>query len=273
MTSASEKKLKIVGLVLVLVALIALLYSQIDNACRFIVSFIPYSYEVKANKFIELEEYFRPCEMDEKQRTALQEIVDRLYPLSAKEKEQPIRVQVVDEKIPNAFTFFGGQIILFKGLLDFVDDADELAGVLAHEIEHARNRHVATAILRSTLLVSMLNFVSGDFGGLIVLDPTTVQQLLNLSFSRKMENEADQYAIERLLAVKINPEGFKRFFQKLQNKDNFLDSFLSTHPTSKERAEWVEKYISKSQTFIPVLNYQQFMHLKASCSTLPKTSQ
>ena len=73
-------------------------------------------------------------------RELLQTLVKRLYPLVDGDAELPITIDVIAGKTVNAYATLGGRIHVFDGLLQQAQTPDELAGVLAHEIEHVRNR-------------------------------------------------------------------------------------------------------------------------------------
>lgn len=265
MILASNKKLGIVVLLLIIIGLIALIYSQLSRVSKYIARFVPYAYEVKAADYLNIEGYLSMCKLKPAEQQALNTLVAKLYPQHEDEKATPISIVVADVKVPNAFTFLGGKVIVLKGLIDFAQTPEELAGVLAHEIEHVNNRHVLQSIIQSTILVSLVNLMSGNVSGLIVIDPSTLHQIINLSYSRKMEAEADEKALPRMLKAQVNPNGFKNFFERLKGVEPRLSAFLSTHPESKERAEWIKKNTPSSAVFKPVLSAKEFAELKKAC--------
>lgn len=147
-----------------------------------------------------------------------------------------VDIDIVKTKVPNAFAAPGGRLLILGGLLDLTgEDADGggdmLAGVLAHEIAHARLRHPTRALGRSLGLTFLAQVAGASYGA----DLGVI--LAQLAYSREAEREADALAREMLVTAEIGDAGLDAFFQKL--KDRFGGdggaNFLSTHPTTDER--------------------------------------
>ena len=147
----------------------------------------------------------------------------------------PLMVRVTDNEMVNAFALPGGQIVLFRGLIANASSAEEVAGVLAHEIGHVKRRHALRGVTRAMGLGIIASLVSGSNVSEIA------QQLVSLSFNRNMEREADEDAVIILNGAQVSLEPLAHFFDRLAHKaENDLPEFvgfLSTHPMSAERAE------------------------------------
>lgn len=151
--------------------------------------------------------------------------------------ESPPRdLRILDVGDPNAFALPGGVIGVTRGLLEEAESADEIAGILAHEIQHVEQRHVLARVIRGALLSAAWAVTVGDFTGLMVLDPSTVFQIANLRFSRADEQSADRAAVAALDRAGISRDGMVRFFARLQGKTDGVPEWLSTHPASGRRA-------------------------------------
>lgn len=156
-----------------------------------------------------------------------------------KYKDQfPYTVKIIqDDNTLNAFCVAGGYIYVYTGLIKYVDSESELAGVLAHEIAHAENRHTVKQLAESYGTGVVISLIFGsDYKDLVNVG----QQLLSLKFSRGDEKEADEYAVEYLYDTKYDPRGVGGFFKKLikEEKDhNEIPDFLSTHPASQDRID------------------------------------
>jgi predicted Zn-dependent protease len=164
--------------------------------------------------------------------------LDRLTARLALGTESPyrFRVRVVRSHMLNAFAAPGGHIVLVRGLIDKAKSADEVAGVLAHEMGHVSLRHATRAMMRRAALSALATLLFGD--GTFVTE--TGQVLVELSYSREAEAEADRFALEKLGQAGIRTDGFARFFERLAKKENQLPELLkyfSTHPASGTRAE------------------------------------
>jgi predicted Zn-dependent protease len=156
---------------------------------------------------------------------------------------------MIDNPTINAFTVPGGHIAVFSGLMLTADDESELAGVIAHELAHASQRHIAQRVAAQTgnNLTAVAGFIAGILLG--AADPQlgaavatagiagATQQSLN--YSRMHEREADRIALGTLTNAGIDPEGMVRFFEKLQRRHGGAGGrqfeFLRTHPMTAER--------------------------------------
>ncbi len=166
------------------------------------------------------------------------EALERLVARLAETVEVPYAfvVSVADTGQVNAFAAPGGHIVIFRGLLEFAQSADEAAGVLAHEMAHVIERHPTQAILRAagvSLLFDMLTGGASTLAGIGEL-------LIGLSFSRRAEADADAIAVAMLEATDIRASGLGRFLARLDKQGRDLPaglSFLSSHPSPTVRVE------------------------------------
>jgi len=177
-------------------------------------------------------------------------------------------VQVPDV---NAFTFLGGHIIVTRGLLEKVKTPAELAGVIAHEMGHLSERHVLASIIRASFMTSIWTVAFGDISGLLVIDPSTLKQILELRHGREMEERADRFALDTLRAAGIAPKGMHDFFDTLMKEEGHLPqglAFLSTHPLSVERKKVVARFAQAHPELIDEmagLSAEEWFLLKRMC--------
>jgi len=187
---------------------------------------------------------------------------------------QPYRLHVIVAKDPilNAFALPGGTIVVFRGLIERTDSADELAGVLAHEIQHILKRHTTRAMLEEASTAVLIAAVSGDASGAITYGLKSAQVAGTLRYSRRSEEEADAEGMKMLLAARVNPAGMIRFFERLDREAPELPAglnFLSTHPVTKDRIKRLREIASASSNtkhvrLLPQLDWKAFRKL---CST------
>ena len=159
---------------------------------------------------------------------------------------------VVEDHRINAFALPGGYIGIHTGLLEETRSEDELAGVLAHEIAHVTQRHIARAIHASSrqsilstamMLGAILAGVAGGGSdviqaGVAVAQGTAAQQQIN--FTRSNEHEADRVGIAALAGAGFDPYGMASFFdvmsrQNTRAPDERAPAFLMTHPVTASR--------------------------------------
>lgn len=143
-------------------------------------------------------------------------------------------VHVVEDKTLNAFAMPGGVIVVHTGLIAATTRAEELAGVLAHEVQHVELRHSLRGMIKEMGLRGLWAFVTGDLGA--TLAGQAALELTSLRFSRDDESEADQRGFDALVAAGIDPAGMPAFFSTMSQKaGDQVPAFISTHPLSEDR--------------------------------------
>jgi hypothetical protein len=188
--------------------------------------------------------------------------------VSLDDAPQDLRVEVAKIDMLNAVALPGGNVILFDGLLKQARSPDEVAGVLAHEIGHVREKHVMQALLRQMGLAVVLGGVDGNSGAF-------VNNILSMSYSRNSEAEADAYSMKALGNADISPIGTASFFDRLSELDGSagvvkgdggITDYLSSHPLSASRKEAFEKSIVKGKNYKPALTPTEWTELKTMCT-------
>lgn len=164
---------------------------------------------------------------------AVKLIVDRLKAASADQRFE-FKVSVQRNKEVNAFAAPGGLIVVYTGLIAEAGSAEEVAGVLAHEMAHATNRHSMRQMLYAGGLLPLAGLLIGQPDAAALFQG--LGQLSELKFSRTQEEDADRTGFETLVAAGISTEGMARFFDRLAAAKGAPPSFLSTHPSSTDRA-------------------------------------
>ncbi len=220
---------------------------------------------------------------------ALKAIVDRLLETNP---DQPynIHIYISPHNMVNAVALPGGHIIVFQGLLNIAESPEELAGVLAHEIQHVLLRHSTRGIIRSLTSSILLTLMVGDMNGSMEMALNLAGELDGLRHSRNMERQADQQGMEMILASGIDPSGMVRMFEKLGEQETLLTKgdkvrqesleeetsswteYLSTHPAGHDRVSELKNQVAmsgkKSYTpLLPNLDWSATVHQKRS--TIP----
>lgn len=162
--------------------------------------------------------------------------------LTAKARPQPytFRITVVNSGVVNALAAPGGHIILFRGLLERTENAEELAGVLAHEVEHVLHRHVTRAIFQQASTGVLMAALVGDVSSVVAFGLEGARTLGELQMTRAAETEADYEGMRLLQEAGIDPQGMVTFFEKLSSHErgsgaDAFTRYLRTHPTTRER--------------------------------------
>ena len=225
---------------------------------------IPWSFEKRISSGLGGFEDLRTCVGEGASRTRFDEIVKRIYPLHPlDEGELPIQVEVVSGTTVNAFATLGGRIYVFDGLLQEADSPEEIAGILAHEIEHVHQRHVIQSVLVRLLTVEGMKFVfSGSPGA---LGPEVSALLLHMHFTKQQENKTDRGGLQRLQKAEVDVTGLQHFFERLERSGDQarLSSLLSDHPSNSSRVELTRKYSGGAVR--PILNRTDWLEVKKIC--------
>jgi predicted Zn-dependent protease len=146
---------------------------------------------------------------------------------------------VTDDKSVNAYAMPGGYIVMHSGLLALAGSADEVAGVLAHEVAHVERRHSLRGMVKSAGLYATASLVFGDFASLAGIGA----DLLNLKFSRDHERDADSTGLTLLVKAGLEPSAMATFFRKMAAQGGGVPAFLSTHPASEDRFADIERAV------------------------------
>lgn len=197
---------------------------------------------------------------------ALEKMTERLAP--DPDLPYPLRVGVLDHGMVNAVALPGGRVLLFRGLLEAAATPEEVAGVLAHEIGHAIHRDPTRMALRAAGTAGILGLVLGDvFGASIVVVATDA--VLNASYQREAEANADQAAIQMLAEAGLPSTPFAEFFRKMRAKYGDTEGvmqLLASHPGLAERAERAaEADRIGDAPFEPALDDQEWVALNGIC--------
>lgn len=180
------------------------------------------------------------------------------------------RVAVVDNPTVNAIAAPGGFIVLFRGLVEQTQTPEELAGVLAHEVQHILKRHATRLLVQHASTGLLVAALTGDASGAMRFGLEGARILGILRYSRGYEEEADLEGMRLLIAARVDPAGLIRFFESLQEKEGerempaFL-SYLSTHPTTADRVERLKSLAAKADgqwiTLLPDLQWREISQL------------
>ncbi|MEL7487936.1 MAG: M48 family metallopeptidase [Pseudomonadota bacterium] len=161
-------------------------------------------------------------------------------------------VQVFDSDQLNAFALPGGKIGFYTGILDFMDNDDQIATVLGHEAAHVNYNHSAERYSQSTLAQSGLTVAqvatSGSQYSNQIMGVLGMGASLGviLPFSRKHELEADKFGLRYMHRAGYEPEQAVAFWEKLaaQKAGDGPPAYLSTHPSDATRIAQLKREIA-----------------------------
>lgn len=183
------------------------------------------------------------------------------------------RVMVVRTPIMNAFAAPGGYIVFFSGLLERTRTPDELAGVLAHEMQHIVQRHTTRSILQEISTGLLLAAMFGDPSAVEAYGLEGARMLGRLGYSRRHEEEADREGMRMILEAGIDPKGMVDFYIQLLDESgepSGLKTYLSTHPSTKDRIERLKALAGQSSVesrsrAVKLFSYLDWDSIKTVC--------
>lgn len=163
---------------------------------------------------------------------------------------------VSNDPTVNAFAIPGGIIVVNTGLLKLVDSPNELAAVLAHEVQHVEERHSLKNMMNSAAIAAVMLAVLGDANAFVLL---MAHQVSTQYFNRQVEADADLKGIQLLQSKNIDAHGMSSFFKKMDadangkqvveneksgDKSTQVASWFSSHPDTLMRIQLIEQYFA-----------------------------
>ena len=184
--------------------------------------------------------------------------------------QTPFHFYVMRSNVLNAFAFFGGNVVVHSRLILDTDNESQLASVMAHEIGHVTQRHLARAMeaqnsnspyVWGATLGSLLLTLANPEAGMAAMTTTMASSTQSMiSFTQSNEQEADRVGLRTLTKAGFDPYASSEFLQKLADQSRFSSKppeILMTHPLPNSRLSDIRnrslQYSKKNVT--PSLNY------------------
>lgn len=174
-----------------------------------------------------------------------------------------IDVNVIRHSAVNAFAAPAGHVFIHTGLLLNFDSESEVAGVLAHELAHVSQRHIAHKVERTQTLsiLSLLGalagmFVGGEVGEGMIMGSQAASASAQLKYSREDETEADRIGMNYLVSAGYPAQGLLDSFKKIQKLSwlgggNTIPTYLSTHPGIDVRIGYIDSLLHRMNRQTP----------------------
>lgn len=162
----------------------------------------------------------------------------------------PYRVRVVSEATVNAFTFGGGLLYFYAGLIARMENEAQLAMVMAHETAHVTERHIPRGIERAygIQLLGQLAVTAGSVTGTLPIQGAALEKTYEYTMNaainghgRGLETEADEIGLEYMVKAGYDPREAPHIFEALLKEYGdqapLVNFFYGNHPASVERIE------------------------------------
>ena len=246
---SSEHPLKeFLVLALGLAGAVGLVVLALSFLAGWLIRFVPFELERTLFSQAAMGSPFAKAELDPQQQEIqnyLQDLADRLAFTQGLPEGMSIRVHYIDDQTVNAFATVGGNVLMFRGLLQQLPHENALSMVMAHEIAHIKHRDPLLAMGRAltvgVALASLAGFadntVANALAGRVALFST-------LKYSRDQEGAADIAALETLQRHYGHVSGAEALFEVLEaNRDTLTPpAILSTHPLTAARIAAIKAY-------------------------------
>ena len=171
---------------------------------------------------------------------------------------------VLSSEIANAIALPGGKVFLFSALLDKATDPDEIAGVIAHEFGHVAHRDNMRGLIHNGGTSFLVGLLFGDVTGSGALIFTS-RTLINSSYSRAAEQNADTFSIDIMRRLGRSPTPMGELLFRITGKEGGPGlGILSSHPLTQDRLARM-KQLDAPPRGAPLLTPQEWAALKAIC--------
>ena len=155
---------------------------------------------------------------------------------------------VVDSDIVNAFALPDGNIVIYTGLLNRMENYEELAGLIGHEATHVNQRHSLKMLCKNLAGYIFISTLLNDVNGIMAVIVDNAHNLNILSYSRNYEREADREGTDLMIQNSINPYGMIKLFERLEEDSKLtIPELISSHPITDERIQYIQAHISTKE--------------------------
>ncbi len=175
------------------------------------------------------------------------------------------KVQIIqNDSMLNAFATPGGFLYFYTGIIKYLDNEAQFAGVMGHEMAHSDLRHSTNTLTKVYGVQILLSILLGQSPGqLTEIIASLAYGLGTLAFSRDHEYKADEYSVKYLYQTSYDARGIADFFIKLEDAPR-PPEFLSTHPSPENRIEKINEVWQSLGGKEGNLYVDSYMQFKAS---------
>jgi Zn-dependent protease with chaperone function len=202
------------------------------------------------------------AETEKPGRAALDRLIGQLE--AAASLPLPLQANVVRRAEANAVALPGGHIYVFEGIIGKAESADELAGVIAHEIGHVARRDGVKSVLQTAGLSFLFGMILGDFvGGSAVI--IAAKAVLQSSYSRETETAADAYGVALMNKIGGDADALGRILSRVAGTHGPASRILLDHPETSERVAAIHALAATTRGK-PLLDSAEWAALKRICA-------
>jgi Zn-dependent protease with chaperone function len=195
-------------------------------------------------------------------QAAFAKLVNRLRDVAG--LDASVQSAVLPSSVPNAFALPGGKVYLFDGLLAKAENPDEVAGVLAHELGHLKHHDNMRGLIYNGGTSFLIGLLFGDVTGSSAVIFAS-RSLVEASYSREAEQNADTFAIQVMRALGRSPKPMAELMFRVTGKEGGTGfTILASHPLTEDRLARMTRE-DRPASGPPLLSAEEWMALKGIC--------
>jgi Zn-dependent protease with chaperone function len=180
----------------------------------------------------------KPTQLDPDRTAELTGMLEALRAPDGTQAAYRIEFRSAPSLGPNAFALPDGTVVLLDELVKLADNDEQIAAVVGHELGHVHYRHGLRLIAQNSAIGVLAAWWLGDISTLLAAAPAVLMQA---SYSRAFESEADRYAAELMRVNGIAPARLAELLRKLEALQSMRGDdgggWLSSHPALHDRAQ------------------------------------
>jgi len=171
-------------------------------------------------------------------QAAFTALVDKIRQAGA--LDLPTDAHVLSSDTPNALALPGGRVYMLDGLLQKANSPDEIAAIIAHELGHVKHRDNVKRVIQSGGTSFLFGLLFGDITGAGAVIFVS-RQMLDASYSRDAEHDADTYAVDVMHKLGRSPLPMGELLFRITGKEKSPFSIFASHPLTEDRLEEMKK--------------------------------
>lgn len=254
-------------LVTLFVALPLWLISNLDRASAWVAPSIPAEWEHQLGETVFAQYKLSNTLLDDAQAKQALDKLTRDLLKAAHTERYSFTLHINTDTNANAFALPDGTVVINAGLILAADNADEVLGVLAHEVSHVRHQHGVRQIISSSGIYLIVSALIGDASGVMAVVASASPMLLSQSYSRYFETEADAEGAKLMTQIHGDIGGLVSFFEKMKaleekrlaeiKDENARDALkataglLGTHPATEDRIAALKELSARHYSLDP----------------------
>lgn len=204
------------------------------------------------------------CE-DPAGKAAFTKLVNRLRDAAGLDDDS-MTAGVLPTPVPNAFALPGGKVYVLRGLLDKAENADEIAGIVAHELGHLKHHDNMRGLIYNGGTSFLIGLLFGDVTGSSAVIFAS-RSVVEASYSREAETAADTFAIEIMHKLGRSPKPAAELMFRITGKEGGSGfTILASHPLTEDRLARMTKE-DRPASGPPLLTDREWQALKGICGS------